>query len=788
MQRNRQPKVTIIHEDPKAKVQEPVTAPAVASADASKRKDKLRDRTGGKERIMAVGDEPTNGPDLYYCLKDLEAPGILIALTEELDTPLQAIFRVEDALNAKKGENNSIPTPNTNWSQLRTRSKQGMGWRSTAWSSFQASEFKDHKEIFEMLALRIYGIVDRRKIYDLFYRGDRVISIPNCDEKGLDLRFYEYLLNLIDEGKEGLKVESIVALAMEYLRRIHPQSEQTVPDLAAIGLGNLKALFEKEIERLAVEVGDERENYDEKILKNTTVVEYEDAAYILGMCMSSLRSIEIDGMEIIKNVVHTSSSQRYLQFLDQLQVYSGLRQELIVGEGMKFQTEFYKLIQSDLDYTRVELLLALNEFEALCGSGDMNANSASLDGWRWIGNLSQNALIQALDGSKQYKPQVYHKLSPFHGKLLLMFQSPGPIGCLEYSEEHETKVRTKVAFSAFCESYDPISRTMSDEKPNEDEEKTGVAYELGEPLSTVKEEVKYLYPYHNTQIKVVKTISPSSEAEIFTKLYHSNHCISFAGDGQSKHGPNFTFRFCDDSVFSMVKNEQGVLAQFSVGKLHVSLANQGSITVQGFPIENTPTSKLNPVEVKRAYLPNGVVVKYFENKSLRVLYPDGSSASQQPGKPWVSINRNGEGDGILRRIVQETHLPDETTAIIREDFTTIEQLKEKIVAKHNDGIEIETYSLGKHSIRSEDGLTVEFDSDGAQTISIGANFSVSRGVLEGRMAWISLKRVKPVHVGQLQCICSTSGRYCCQFLQKWIHKQYSRRRQFSENQLERRDN
>jgi hypothetical protein len=679
----------------------------------------------------------------------LEAPGILIALTEELDTPLQAIFRVEDTLNVKKGENNPSPNPNANWSQLKARSKQSLGWRTTAWSSLQASEYKEYKEIFDMLALRIYGIVDRRRIYDLFYRGDRIVSIPNYEEKCLDMRFYEYLLNLVDGGKGGLAVETIVALSMEYLQRTHPQSEQTVPDLATIGLGNLKLMFEREIERLTVELTEEKEDHDpRKNFKNTTVLEYEDKASILGLCLNSLRSMEIDGPEIIQNVVNSSSSQRYIQLLDHLQGDKSIDQDAVIGEGMKFQTEFYKRIRTDLDYNRVELLLALMEFENMVFSVlNSNVSSITLDGWRWTSNLCRNALVQAVDLSRQTKPQLIRKISPFHGKMLLMCLSPGPIGCLEHSEVHDTKIRTKVAFSEFCDSYDPISRTINGEKPNEDEEKTGVAFELGENFATVRQEEKYLYPYNNAQIKVTKCSIPGSTVDINTKLYYSNHCISFAGDDQSKNGPYFTFRFCDDNVFSIVKSEHGVLAQFSIGKLHVSLADLGSITVQGFPIENTPTSKLNPVEIKRTYLPNGIVLRYYENKSIKVLYPDGSSASQQAGKLWVSIDRNGEGDGISRRIVRESHLPDETTVIIREDFTTIEQLQDKIVAKHNDGIEIETFSLGQHSFKSQDGLTVEFNSDGVQTISMGPEFYVSRHVCEGRMTWISLKRVNTIYIG-----------------------------------------
>lgn len=45
-----------------------------AKGNDSQRKDKLRDRVGGKaEKVQSCGDEPVDGPDMYYALKDFDS-------------------------------------------------------------------------------------------------------------------------------------------------------------------------------------------------------------------------------------------------------------------------------------------------------------------------------------------------------------------------------------------------------------------------------------------------------------------------------------------------------------------------------------------------------------------------------------------------------------------------------------------------------------------------------------------------------------------------------------------
>ncbi|KAI9334479.1 hypothetical protein DFJ73DRAFT_962946 [Zopfochytrium polystomum] len=69
---------------------------AQAAAEISKRKTKLRDR-GAKpdQKETIIGDEPVDGPDVYYLLKDFSLTGVINSLMEDHSIPLHAIFRLD---------------------------------------------------------------------------------------------------------------------------------------------------------------------------------------------------------------------------------------------------------------------------------------------------------------------------------------------------------------------------------------------------------------------------------------------------------------------------------------------------------------------------------------------------------------------------------------------------------------------------------------------------------------------------------------------------------------------
>ncbi|KAJ3243282.1 Sperm-associated antigen 17 [Chytriomyces hyalinus] len=78
---------------------EALSRPESAQAsDISKRKNKLREKGAKSEsKIQSIGDEPADGPDVYYLFKDFTNMGVLNSLMEDCDVPIHSVFRLSEA-------------------------------------------------------------------------------------------------------------------------------------------------------------------------------------------------------------------------------------------------------------------------------------------------------------------------------------------------------------------------------------------------------------------------------------------------------------------------------------------------------------------------------------------------------------------------------------------------------------------------------------------------------------------------------------------------------------------
>ncbi|KAJ3229236.1 Sperm-associated antigen 17 [Chytriomyces hyalinus] len=93
---------------------EAVSRPESAQAsDISKRKNKLREKGAKSEsKIQSIGDEPADGPDVYYLFKDFTNMGVLNSLMEDCDIPIHSIFRLSEATTPIfQSSSGTDPTP-----------------------------------------------------------------------------------------------------------------------------------------------------------------------------------------------------------------------------------------------------------------------------------------------------------------------------------------------------------------------------------------------------------------------------------------------------------------------------------------------------------------------------------------------------------------------------------------------------------------------------------------------------------------------------------------------------
>ncbi|KAJ3074070.1 Sperm-associated antigen 17 [Podochytrium sp. JEL0797] len=117
--------------DKKAAPEPVAVAPPESAEEASKRKNKLREKGAKSEvKIQSIGDEPADGPDAYILLKDFTSMGIFNSLMEECDIKIHTLFRIMESTDpptppvaTRLSPATTTPsTPNTNSSAPSTPS------------------------------------------------------------------------------------------------------------------------------------------------------------------------------------------------------------------------------------------------------------------------------------------------------------------------------------------------------------------------------------------------------------------------------------------------------------------------------------------------------------------------------------------------------------------------------------------------------------------------------------------------------------------------------------------
>ncbi|KAJ3321959.1 hypothetical protein HDV06_003696 [Boothiomyces sp. JEL0866] len=733
--------------------------PSSAGSDSAKRKNKLRDRTGGKEKVVAIGDEPTYGPDVYYFLKDFDSPGLLISLREELDVPIDAIFRIEDTPTKKTADLSYAENPNTNqsWLTLNNRAKilNEPAWRKTVWLTIPAVEFKEIKEIFDNLATKIYAILERRKIFLQFYKADNIINIPTLEINHSDLRYYEYLISATRSGGK-MNIDIQLALFLEYFMRAASNDDNNQLDFKETNIGYLKQLFDSEIRKVVMalptdnESKSQRQSANGSKLMSVKIVDFYDISKLHSYFMSALKSINLDAEALFQALAEYYPAGKYSNFLETQPAYRHLTLESVSGEFMKIQTEFFRVSKNMMDDTsRMEKFLTQLDLEELCKSScELYYKDFTLDDWRWFGNMSYYSLIQAIQIAECSLPQMIHHLPDSQGKLLLIMKSPGPLGCLEYQESERISVRTKVDFSKFYDLYDPNTGVMDGEVAHATAEAKGTAYLMNDASMKIIDTNSYLYPDNNIIVKVTKRASHTFNGkqflslDLFTKIWWNNNFIRYSSGILAKTSPALVARFYDGSAFSILDSDGNLNIKFSDEHAnHFIFQPNGNIICKSYKSEDLAWN--NKIKVhSRLFFPTGVVVKYFENKDVIVMYPDGSTATQTQGKEWV-IPDSSASEQIVQNEAVEHEYPNGKTIWTKANLTVItKDAKGNVLTEHADGTNINSSHSHTHEIGwlDEINLKITFKADGEQIVDMGSGFQISRKFENGKTTSVFIKR------------------------------------------------
>lgn len=127
---------------------------------------------------------------------------------------MNLILRLSSPANSRSGT-----TPNRSESQnIRessgavvaslyhaARSASGASlWKQVAFTHVNLADGETDKEMFDTIAKALYTLLDKRKMYNMFYSADSVISIPEAESSRLreNSRYFDYLIRPLQSAAE----------------------------------------------------------------------------------------------------------------------------------------------------------------------------------------------------------------------------------------------------------------------------------------------------------------------------------------------------------------------------------------------------------------------------------------------------------------------------------------------------------------------------------------------------------------------------------------------------------
>lgn len=149
----------------------PSTLNVPESVTAQFKRPKLRDQLP-TSLSSNKSDEPEDGPDIYILLKDFTTCSLLKCLVNELKIELDAVVFINDFPLTNEVNHTVIPRDELSNSHILSQLKfenldspVGSVWSQIAWVNISGRNSKHHFEMFDVLAQRIYKILELKKLH-----------------------------------------------------------------------------------------------------------------------------------------------------------------------------------------------------------------------------------------------------------------------------------------------------------------------------------------------------------------------------------------------------------------------------------------------------------------------------------------------------------------------------------------------------------------------------------------------------------------------------------------------
>ncbi|KAI9088177.1 hypothetical protein DFS34DRAFT_309875 [Phlyctochytrium arcticum] len=708
-----------------------------ASADQSKRKNKLRDRgvVRHEAKPTSIDDEPETGPDAYYLLKNFGNATFFSSLVDDAALPLNLVLRLTCAQCAESQpsqEEASQPatfTWRTTSDPFFASMRQAMHsstdtslWKHCTFRDLTLEEGRDAKELFDTVARAIYLILEKRKIYADFYSNDAIITIPDVDDLKLleNLRYFRSLVRA-SPCEKFLDVDLLCGILLEQVTRSNAAEDENEKSLLVEStrteeIALLKQYFEAATSKLLIpkHTGSRtRLDHQTDANKNGSAevftAQATDVHAYLARRVGRLSSLGIEASAIIEQVSSVYRVRRYLDNMKRL-VDQGAMEVPSLASRKLLGSTYTSQVSTDLDEDDMKRFLLFLDLETFLAPKSQDGTGMDLSEWRWEEDFDSHTFIQVLQKCRSVYPEIHAKFSEKEAALFLVMAGPGQLGAPEGQTDFEYQAKTRVMFGLFSELYDDKRHYLEQPPTSEKEDSSySYVYSAGNQIMHFRETSKYMYPNACAYIQDRKLAFMDQTNERTITLQSDQFSINWRGPNSTRGEPYLTASFSNGTVFSVTKSttNEGYSIQASTADgLTVEWDPHGRVYQRllcpsytfGSPAANDAASN---TEIGRLILNEGVVVKYFFGTETEVLFPNGNVSRQSHDGSWTSTN--GEGDKLSTsqdghevqstlKSIREKDLTFNFTNVTREDMVTVKtEDNGTLTAEHADGTTIVTH-------------------------------------------------------------------------------------------------
>ncbi|KAJ3111003.1 Sperm-associated antigen 17 [Physocladia obscura] len=622
------------------KMVEPLSRPESAqTAEISKRKNKLRDKgTKDNMKIPCIGDEPADGPNAYYLLKDFTNMGVFNCLMEDCEIPIHSFFRlsllgelITDSIKSpSQTPLQSIEIQSFDMAKFESlvstnrllieayewckSANEDSLWSQSAWNDAIISGQFEVKEVFDVFARRIYAQLKLRKDFADYYSFERVINIPSFVNTNGIKNDSVALGNFLDIIPYNVlsNSELILAVAIEQAIRSHKYDEEFENSVGLDQPPNFGVV--DEMGHLA--------NYFDKAFKKISFKATNDS----NDCTILLRNLKLEKQ---------TNANDPLISRERVANLSKLRKK---HSGVAFNDILRVLYQNQLE----EIL------------SEETPHLWNLNDWVWEETLDKNSMLQ-----------ISTKLCNKTGKLLIAMTGDGGIGIKKSEKNEKIQILTKVNFGIFHELMDHFKSLLLLPPKTKSSLARPPIYYSGGGIVHHHDDCTIMYPSNGSRIVV-----------------HREHTMNFKPDIRTSF-----------FVFSTTDKET-VLA--CPGGLILEFKEDGRITQKLDSIYSVQSNSgaLSCKELSRVIMLDGAVARYMSNSAIEAMLPTGTT-SVLSNNVWVTTNNDGEriktfssGETVELppiRVNKETLIALNELIVTREDMVVTTNKNGTVIVEHADG-------------------------------------------------------------------------------------------------------